>query len=86
MLLIKHWNWKQPDWLTRLGSEAALLKRPLAPPAHALQRVWRQHGRQWVGPHGQRRAKIAWDVSVSVPVPSGVLMQAIVEAMFVDDN
>lgn len=52
-------------------------------PVPALQRAWRQHGRQWIGLYGQRRAKNPGYTSVSVPVPRGVLMQAIVEAMFV---
>ena len=52
-------------------------------PVPALQRAWRQHGRQWVGLYGTRRAQNQGYVSVSVPVPRGVLMQAIVEAMFV---
>jgi hypothetical protein len=52
-------------------------------PVPALQRAWRQHGRQWIGLYGQRRARNASYTSVSVPVPRGVLMQAIVEAMFV---
>jgi hypothetical protein len=52
-------------------------------PVPALQRAWRQHGRQWIGLYGQRRAQNRGYTSVSVPVPRGVLMQAIVEAMFV---
>jgi hypothetical protein len=52
-------------------------------PVPALQRAWRQHGRQWAGLYGVRRALNAGYTSVSVPVPRGVLMQAIVEAMFV---
>lgn len=52
-------------------------------PVPALQRAWRQHGRQWIGLYGQRRARNTGYTSVSVPVPRGVLMQAIVEAMFV---
>jgi hypothetical protein len=52
-------------------------------PVPALQRAWRQHGRQWIGLYGQRRAENRGYTSVSVPVPRGVLMQAIVEAMFV---
>lgn len=52
-------------------------------PVPALQRAWRQHGRQWAGLYGVRRAVNAGYTSVSVPVPRGVLMQAIVEAMFV---
>lgn len=52
-------------------------------PVPALQRAWRQHGRQWIGLYGQRRARNPGYTSVSVPVPRGVLMQAIVEAMFV---
>lgn len=52
-------------------------------PVPALQRAWRQHGRQWIGLYGQRRAVNQGYTSVSVPMPRGVLMQAIVEAMFV---
>lgn len=52
-------------------------------PVPALQRAWRQHGRQWIGLYGQRRAKNRCYTTVNVPVPRGVLMQAIVEAMFV---
>lgn len=54
---------------------------PISVPA--LQRAWRQHGRQWAGLYGVRRAVNPGSTSVSVPVPRGVLMQAIVEAMFV---
>ncbi|WP_241659498.1 hypothetical protein [Sphingomonas glacialis] len=52
-------------------------------PVPALQRAWRQHGRQWIGLYGQRRAQNRGYTTISVPVPRGVLMQAIVEAMFV---
>ncbi|WP_415642459.1 hypothetical protein [Sphingomonas antarctica] len=52
-------------------------------PIVPLQRAWRQHGRLWIGLYGQRRAQNVGYTSVSVPVPRGVLMQAIVEAMFV---
>lgn len=52
-------------------------------PVVPLQRAWRQHGRKWVELYGQRRARNPRYVSVSVPVPRSVLMQAIVEAMFV---
>lgn len=45
----------------------------------------RRRTRRWVRANnvGQRRAQNAGYTSVSVPVPRGVLMQAIVEAMFV---
>lgn len=52
-------------------------------PVVPLQRAWRQHGRKWVELYGQRRARNPGYVSVSVPVPRGVLMQAVVEAMLV---
>lgn len=52
-------------------------------PVPALQRAWRQHGRQWISLYGTRLAHNPTHVSVSVPVPRGVLMQALVEAMFV---
>lgn len=52
-------------------------------PVVPLQRAWRQQGREWIDRYGQRRARNPGYVSVSVPVPRGVVMQAIVEAMFV---
>lgn len=52
-------------------------------PVPALQRAWRQHGRQWIGLYGHRRAQNRGYTTISVPVPRGVLMQALVEAMFV---
>lgn len=52
-------------------------------PVPAPQRAWRQHGRQWIGLYEKRRAQNPGYLSVRVPVPRGVLMQAIVEAMFV---
>jgi hypothetical protein len=52
-------------------------------PVPAFERAWRQHGRQWIGLYGTRRAANQGYTSVSVPVPRGVLMQAIVEAMLV---
>jgi len=52
-------------------------------PVVPLQRAWRQRGRQWIVAYGTRRAHNPGYVSVSVPVPIGVLMQAIVDAMFV---
>ena len=52
-------------------------------PVPALQRAWRQHGRQWIGLYGQRRAQNCGYTTTSVPVPRGVLMQALVEALFI---
>ncbi|MEG3124445.1 hypothetical protein [Sphingomonas sp. GB1N7] len=52
-------------------------------PVAALQRAWRQHGRQWIALYGTRLAYNQDYVSVGVPVPRGVLMQAMVEAMIV---
>lgn len=52
-------------------------------PVVPLQRAWRQQGRDWIERYGQRRARNPGYVSVSVPVPRGVVMQAIVEAMCV---
>ena len=46
----------------------------------ALQRARRQHGRQWIGLYGTHRAANQGYTSVSIPVPRGVLMQALVEA------
>lgn len=50
-------------------------------PVPALQRAWRHHGRQWIETYGRRSAYNPGYVSVSVPVPTEVLMQAIVRAM-----
>ena len=52
---------------------------PVAP----LQRAWRQRGREWIVAYGTRRARNPGYVSVGVPVPRDVLMQAIVDAMMV---
>ncbi len=86
-------------WSSEAGRSPGWVQKPLAAdfiayayapaatcvllPVPALQRAWRQHGRQWIGLYGQRRAANQGYTSVSVPVPRGVLMQAIVEAMFV---
>jgi hypothetical protein len=55
---------------------------PVAP----LQRAWRQRGREWIVAYGTRRARNPGYVSVGVPVPRDVLMQAIVDAMRVATN
>jgi hypothetical protein len=91
-VLLERWSderRKSPGWVQKpLACDfIAYAHAPAATcvllPVPALQRAWRQHGRQWIGLYGQRRAKNAGYTSVSVPVPRGVLMQAIVEAMFV---
>ena len=50
-------------------------------PVVPLQRAWRQRGREWIVAYGTRRARNPGYVSVGVPVPRDVLMQAIVDAM-----
>lgn len=55
---------------------------PVAP----LQRAWRQRGREWIVAYGTRRARNPGYVSVGVPVPRDVLMQAIVDAMRLATN
>lgn len=91
-VLLERWSdegRKSPGWVQKpLACDfVAYAHAPAATcvllPVPALQRAWRQHGRQWIGLYGQRRAQNAGYTSVSVPVPRGVLMQAIVEAMFV---
>ena len=91
-VLLERWSderRKSPGWVQKpLACDfIAYAHAPAATcvllPVPALQRAWRQHGRQWIGLYGQRRAQNAGYTSVSVPVPRGVLMQAIVEAMFV---
>lgn len=52
-------------------------------PVVPLQRAWRQRGKVWLSQFGTRRAHNPGYVTVGVPVPRGVLMEAIVEAMFV---
>lgn len=91
-VLLERWSnerLKSPGWVQKpLAADfIAYAHAPAATcvllPVPALQRAWRQHGRQWIGLYGQRRAQNQGYTSVSVPVPRGVLMQAIVEAMFV---
>jgi len=55
-------------------------------PVVPLQRAWRQRGREWIVAYGTRRARNPGYVSVGVPVPRDVLMQAIVDAMRVATN
>lgn len=52
-------------------------------PVPALQRAWRHHGREWLQLYGTRRAYNHGWVSVGVPVPKDVLLQAMAEAMIV---
>lgn len=91
-VLLERWSnegLRRPGWVQKpLAADfIAYAHAPAATcvllPVPALQRAWRQHGRQWIGLYGQRRAQNQGYTSVSVPVPRGVLMQAIVEAMFV---
>ena len=91
-VLLERWSnerMKAPGWVQKpLAADfIAYAYAPAATcvllPVPALQRAWRQHGRQWIGLYGTRRAANEGYTSVSVPVPRGVLMQAIVEAMFV---
>ena len=91
-VLLERWSderRKAPGWVQKpLAADfIAYAHAPAATcvllPVPALQRAWRQHGRQWIGLYGQRRAQNEGYTTVSVPVPRGVLMQAIVEAMFV---
>lgn len=91
-VLLERWSdetRKLPGWVQKpLAADfIAYAHAPAATcvllPVPALQRAWRQHGRQWAGLYGQRRARNRGYTSISVPVPRGVLMQAIVEAMFV---
>ena len=91
-VLLERWSSEQartPGWVQKpLACDfIAYAHAPAATcvllPVPALQRAWRQHGRQWIGLYGQRRAQNEGYTTVSVPVPRSVLMQAIVEAMFV---
>ena len=52
-------------------------------PVVPLQRAWRMHGRKWLQLYGTRRAQNPGYVSVSIPVPRAVLVQAIAEAMLI---
>lgn len=91
-VLLERWSneaLRRPGWVQKpLAADfIAYAHAPAATcvllPVPALQRAWRQHGRQWIGLYGQRRAQNQGYTTVSVPVPRSVLMQAIVEAMFV---
>lgn len=55
-------------------------------PVPALQRAWRQHGREWIERYGTRRALNPGYVTVSVPVPRDVLLRAIAEALIVNPS
>jgi hypothetical protein len=52
---------------------------PVAP----LQRAWRRNGKEWIARYGTRKAHNVSYISVGVPVPRNVLMQAIAEAMII---
>lgn len=92
-VLLERWSdeaRQSPGWVQKKPLACDFIAYAHAPaatcvllPVPALQRAWRQHGRSWIGLYGQRRAESRNYTSVSVPVPRGVLMQAIVEAMFV---
>jgi hypothetical protein len=50
-------------------------------PFQPLRRAWSTYGRQWVAAFGRRDARNNGYVTVSCPVPTDVLMQAITDAM-----
>lgn len=52
-------------------------------PVVPLQRAWRQHGKEWIRRYGTRRTQNVGYVSVSVPVPTDVLISAIADAMII---
>lgn len=91
-VLLERWSDEQrrvPGWIQKplaadfIGYAYAPAGMCLLLPVVPLQRAWRQHGRRWIGLYGTRSAQNPGYVSVGVPVPRSVLMQAIVEAMFV---
>ena len=52
-------------------------------PTLLLQRAWREYGRHWVGSYKEVRAQNRNYVTVSVPVPTDVLLDAIRECIIV---
>lgn len=52
-------------------------------PVPTLQRAWRQHGRQWIGSYGEKRAQNRGYVTTSVAVPRETLLRAMADAMTV---
>lgn len=92
-VLLERWSdeaRRVPGWIQKplaadfIGYAYAPAGMCLLLPVVPLQRAWRQHGRKWINLYGTRSAQNPGYVSVGVPVPRHVLMQAIVEAMVVD--
>jgi len=90
--LLEQWSdeaRRSPGWVQKplacdfIAYAFAPSRRCYLLPVVPLQRSWRMYGRQWLVQFGQRRAKNTGYVSTSVPVPIGVLMPAIVDAMVV---
>jgi hypothetical protein len=52
-------------------------------PFQSLRRAWRKNGRVWVGSYRRVVAQNKGYVTVSVPVPTAILMDAIRDAMIV---
>ena len=52
-------------------------------PTQTLQRAWRMYGRQWIAIYGTIRAQNRGYVTASVPVPRGILLASLSDAMVV---
>lgn len=50
-------------------------------PTLTLQKAWRDNGREWVEKYGSRNADNGKYITVSTPVPRGVLFSAMADAM-----
>ena len=92
-ILLEQWSdedRRKPGWVQKplacdfIAYAFAPSRRAYLLPVPLLQRAWRMNGRQWIEIYGQRRAQNVGFVSTSVPVPLGVLSQALVLAMLVE--
>ena len=89
-ILLEQWSDEErrvPGWVQKplacdfISYAYAPSKVGFLMPVVPLQRAWRMHGRTWLQLYGTRRAPNPGYVSVSVPVPRALLVQAIAEAM-----
>lgn len=91
-ILLEQWSDEErrhPGWVQKplacdfIAYAFAPSRRCYLLPVALLQRAWRMQGRAWLVRYGQRRALNPGYVTASVPVPVGVLMHAMIDAMMV---
>ena len=89
-ILLEQWSDERrrvPGWVQKplacdfIAYAFAPSQRCYLLPVAQRQRAWRLQGRRWIERYGTRRANNGSYVSVGVPVPRDVLLQALVDAM-----